>query len=758
MPRDLTACVIVSDVYQATRRYGEAFARTYGMDFVSESKSSYLSLSRYKTFYLAADPNGLVGAYLTHNCKNRVYGLVASCDGKLLVKQLAAVRKRDISLLLVPSKEDAESISMATPHVRYAPPREDHAKYAVAVYGMHTQDPNWLRVVTQLGKMKGMFCVLAPIEDEMLETLGSFPVSFAVIPSQRQEEVLLQADVLLVGDSNAGDQIVAKARSYGKKVVLTSEWASSPDPSQFVQKQEDVSSDAVASIRTTSAASDWTAPNHLQIGGMQKRMNKLLIKFPTRGRKDKFLRVFAEYARNLSGRNRVTFMVTLDEDDETMNAEEIRKELLRFEQTDCEVHTDGKMERYAGPDRVNIIVTAGKSDGKISAINRDMDSAPEFDVLLLASDDMEPVQWGYDDVILQAMERHFPTTDGVLWFNDGYVGKRLNTLVCMGRQYFQRFGYIYHPDYKSLWCDNEFMLVANQLGRQAYIDWTIIKHEHPANSSQAKTDALYDENDKWYGHDQGTFERRTPVRKSEFGQRVLLSVLVPTLVKRRTMRTALVNKLMDQLKALHAEDLVEFVIDEDKGEKSIGDKRTELTRRAKGDYVVFLDDDDDVSDNYVESLINSLADGTVDCATFGGLMVDKQSAGKLFVHSLRYKGYSEDDNAYYRPPNHINAVRSSIAVKFPFPSKDFSEDFDYAMAMQKANALQSERFVPYPIYLYRPMPDGASGVSGGATVNSGSSPSGSPARLVNFKTGPVKKDAPVSTRRSAPRTRRTRRV
>ena len=36
-----------------------------------------------------------------------------------------------------------------------------------------------------------------------------------------------------------------------------------------------------------------------------------------------------------------------------------------------------------------------------------------------------------------------------------------------------------YPDYKSLWADNEFMDVANILGKQTFIDIIIIHHKHP---------------------------------------------------------------------------------------------------------------------------------------------------------------------------------------------------------------------------------------------------------------------------------------
>ncbi|KKM89238.1 hypothetical protein LCGC14_1250640, partial [marine sediment metagenome] len=194
---------------------------------------------------------------------------------------------------------------------------------------------------------------------------------------------------------------------------------------------------------------------------------KLLIKWPTRGRPDKFFEVLAKYRAMLSGRHDVRFLVTCDEDDSTMNSPDVRQRLAEIP---------------------GVQFSFGRHNGKVAAINANMDV--DFDVLLLASDDMIPQVHGYDDVIMSRMKKYFPDLDGVLWFNDGFVGRRLNTLTIMGRQYYQRTLYIYQPDYVSLWADNEFTEVADLLGRQVYFEDVIIRHEHPGNVG-SRTDGVY---------------------------------------------------------------------------------------------------------------------------------------------------------------------------------------------------------------------------------------------------------------------------
>jgi hypothetical protein len=184
---------------------------------------------------------------------------------------------------------------------------------------------------------------------------------------------------------------------------------------------------------------------------------KLLIKFPTRGRKNKFFNVLNKYHKKLSGKNEVNFLITLDEDDSDMNNSDSISILNTFKNTSY---------------------IFGKSKSKIDAVNRDLDEFSDWDIVLLASDDMIPQEDGYDDIIINEMSKNFSDTDGVLWFADGNR-KDLNTLCILGKKYYDRFNYIYNPEYKSTWCDNEFTDIANNLNKQVFIDRVIIKHEHP---------------------------------------------------------------------------------------------------------------------------------------------------------------------------------------------------------------------------------------------------------------------------------------
>jgi hypothetical protein len=203
---------------------------------------------------------------------------------------------------------------------------------------------------------------------------------------------------------------------------------------------------------------------------------KILIKFPTRGRPKKFLEVLDMYYSFLSDIDRTIFQITIDEDDILMNNNNVIDKLKNYK---------------------NLFYNIGISKTKIHAVNRDI-IVGDWDVLLLASDDMIPIKNGYDDIIRKYMIDKYPDTDGVLWFYDGNR-KDLNTLSILGSRYYQRFNYIYNPDYKSLWADNEFMAVADILNKQTFYDEVIIHHQHPdwGYGSRDKVHTLNNMNDTY---------------------------------------------------------------------------------------------------------------------------------------------------------------------------------------------------------------------------------------------------------------------
>jgi hypothetical protein len=401
---------------------------------------------------------------------------------------------------------------------------------------------------------------------------------------------------------------------------------------------------------------------------------KLLIKFPSRARPDKFKYALYNYVSKCKNKKDTSFLFTFDEDDLTMNNEDMKEDIKEL----C-----GSMTYY---------IEYGKSENKIHAINRDLNGYWYWHILLLASDDMIPIVKGYDEVIRENMINHFPDQDGVLWFNDGYAGDRLNTLVCMGKPYYLRFKYIYNPIYKSFFCDNEFMDEANRLKKQKYFHHTIIQHQHPANNAGVQEDELYKKNQTYWNDDARTYYHRKQYKYD-------LSILICSLVERSESLDKLITKINNYIKRSTLN--VQILTNVDNREKSVGQKRNELVDQSEGKYSCFIDDDDGVDQDYfveTEKALNAF-EGT-DCLSLTGIYYKDGIQQKHFYHSMRHKEYAEDENGYYRPPNHLNVILTGHIKQIRFPHKNHGEDTDFCMRLSRSNIIQKEVFVKKPLYFY----------------------------------------------------------
>ena len=386
---------------------------------------------------------------------------------------------------------------------------------------------------------------------------------------------------------------------------------------------------------------------------------RLLVKFPSRARPQKLYDTLSKYVEYAATKQETYFMISLDTDDETATPSLVEK--LKALHPHVDVHL-------------------GLSENKVAAINRDMDKAPPFDILLLASDDMIPVKRGYDEIIRSKMMRHYPDTDGVLWFNDGYVGNTLNTLVICGKKYYERFGFIYNPIYKSFHCDNEFTDLASDLGKQTYFPEVIIRHEHPANNTAVVCDSLYQRNSGVWKDDLLLYESRRVYT-------VDISILICTMPSRKDMLQQLLRHLYSQIQRSKLK--IEILTDDTMG-ISVGMKRNFLLRKAKGKYCCFIDDDDKVSDNYIAIYETALTSGDYDTVALVGMhYIDGKQDGP-FYHSIQYNGWYQEKKVYYRYTNHLNLIRTYIAKTVGFLDKSMYEDRDFSFRLKASGLIKTE--------------------------------------------------------------------
>lgn len=177
-----------------------------------------------------------------------------------------------------------------------------------------------------------------------------------------------------------------------------------------------------------------------------------------------------------------------------------------------------------------------------------------------------------------------------------------------------------------------------------------------------------------------------------------LSILIPTITSRREMFFSLTDDLKEQANKFPGQVQIKFLVDE--GENSIGQKRNALLCLAIGEYVCFVDDDDRVSSNYIDLLMEGVNKG-VDCCSLRGEITTDGKNPKPFIHSLDYKEWFEKDGVYYRGINHLNCVKREIAVQIGFPEKNHGEDYDYSMKLMKSGLLKTEHKIEEILYYYK---------------------------------------------------------
>jgi cellulose synthase/poly-beta-1,6-N-acetylglucosamine synthase-like glycosyltransferase len=175
-----------------------------------------------------------------------------------------------------------------------------------------------------------------------------------------------------------------------------------------------------------------------------------------------------------------------------------------------------------------------------------------------------------------------------------------------------------------------------------------------------------------------------------------LSILIPSLEERKPKLEQLKAELASQMGKRN----VEVLSLSDNRQMSIGQKRNMLLTQSTGEYVSFVDDDDMVSPDYIEKVLNALTKNP-DCSSLTGEIVFSDGYSRPFIHSLRYTQWIDDHEGkvYYRPPNHLNAVRRAIAVQVGFPPWNSGEDRSFSMGIR--HFLKKEEWIEGVIYNYK---------------------------------------------------------
>ena len=163
----------------------------------------------------------------------------------------------------------------------------------------------------------------------------------------------------------------------------------------------------------------------------------------------------------------------------------------------------------------------------------------------------------------------------------------------------------------------------------------------------------------------------------------LLSILIPSIPSRFEKAFTIYNKLLSMVGELP----IEVLMFTDNKKRSIGKKREALVKISNGEYVCFVDDDEDVFEDYIISIYNTLRDcntsfeGKIDLISFKS---KSTLNGESFIvdmdvnNPINEAAGRGEDGKYIdikRKPFHICVWRSEIAKSEEFPDSNYGEDW-----------------------------------------------------------------------------------
>lgn len=175
---------------------------------------------------------------------------------------------------------------------------------------------------------------------------------------------------------------------------------------------------------------------------------------------------------------------------------------------------------------------------------------------------------------------------------------------------------------------------------------------------------------------------------------IMLSILIASMPSRLGKLDNLMLSLNKQIVSFQNE--VEVIVD-NLMTYNIGTKRNKLLHKAKGKYIVFIDDDDHISDNYLWCIMQACSIGN-DCIGISGTITTNGKNARQWHISKQYGRWFQSGTIYYRTPNHISPVKRELALQAGFPEIAFGEDAEYSKRLLPL--LKTETIIKGNIYHY----------------------------------------------------------
>jgi glycosyltransferase involved in cell wall biosynthesis len=179
---------------------------------------------------------------------------------------------------------------------------------------------------------------------------------------------------------------------------------------------------------------------------------------------------------------------------------------------------------------------------------------------------------------------------------------------------------------------------------------------------------------------------------------IKLSILIRTIPQRASLLKEILG-LLEKQKTPEVEILVD-----DTYPQMMGTKCNNMVKAATGEYVAFIDDDDLVPDNYVQSLLNAM-ETKPDVISFEGMCVDAKTGEAQYRYIQRLhanKWRFEPDGHLEQDVTGIAAIRREVALQAPYPDVMYYEDRGFAENLKLV--AKTEVHLPNILYIHRYTP------------------------------------------------------
>jgi len=179
-----------------------------------------------------------------------------------------------------------------------------------------------------------------------------------------------------------------------------------------------------------------------------------------------------------------------------------------------------------------------------------------------------------------------------------------------------------------------------------------------------------------------------------------LSILVCSVHTRYdTFAPKIQKQLYDQYNILSQsdQDRVEIIVLTDNKKQMLGHKRNLMVSMAQGKYIVFVDDDDRVAEDYIQSILEATK-SDADSIVFQAEVSLNGGTPKTCYYSKDVVTDHNDIKGYHRIPNHICCIKRSVSLESSFPHVLYGEDAGYSKVLLPY--LKTEHKIDKVLYYY----------------------------------------------------------